>query len=346
MVDAGLSLKAILDKQDPSHATSKTLIDPTATLEQVDRQNRTANLSQVGSDGSHKKTRVFVEFKSFELKRRATEPSDAVKARVENLARLLAHKDAHKVGFNALHCIAVIKMAAPETAFAFAFELPDALFPATKSPTSLSSAISSRTMQRPTLNERFAMARAVVKTVFQLHSVDWLHKSIRSENVLFGLRGDPSAPNYARPLLVGFEFSRLEKDRSTTEQDGRLDRNIYRHPDRQGLPEDRFNSLHDIYALGVVLLEIGLWRLAAGFENGFSRMEAHSIMQSLQEHARDRLPHYMGVEYTEAVLACLECSLLADRAAPTVAAGLTDAQRLDLNMSLLENVLNKFPRDL
>ncbi|KAF4540152.1 Het-s domain protein [Lasiodiplodia theobromae] len=44
--------------------------------------------------------------------------------------------------------------------------------------------------------------------------------------------------------------------------DNDLERNLYRHPDRQGRPKTSFSKLHDIYALGVVLLEIGLWEMA------------------------------------------------------------------------------------
>jgi hypothetical protein len=78
--------------------------------------------------------------------------------------------------------------------------------------------------------------------------------------------------DYDNPFVVGFEFSREESDRSTTEQDDKLERNIYRHPDRQGPPEARFNMLHDIYSLGVVLLEIGLSRPAKNFESDYAEM--------------------------------------------------------------------------
>jgi hypothetical protein len=42
--------------------------------------------------------------------------------------------------------------------------------------------------------------------------------------------------------------------------DTNIFRNIYRHPRRWGVPTESFNAIHDIYALGVVLLEIGMWR--------------------------------------------------------------------------------------
>jgi hypothetical protein len=35
-------------------------------------------------------------------------------------------------------------------------------------------------------------------------------------------------------------------------------RDVYRHPERQGRPQKLFKKVHDIYALGVVMLEIGM----------------------------------------------------------------------------------------
>ncbi|KAH7248247.1 hypothetical protein B0J15DRAFT_380554, partial [Fusarium solani] len=152
----------------------------------------------------------------------------------------------------------------PQNAYALAFRLPYRSFPNASDPTKLLQAIKSRTVKRPTLDERFAIAKSLAKTVFGLHSVDWLHKSIRSENVLFVYQD--SHRNYKSPFAVRFEFSRDERDRSMTEQDDCLGRNIYPHPDRQGQLEKRFNGLHDIYCIRVALLEIGLWRSSDGFE--------------------------------------------------------------------------------
>ena len=235
--------------------------------------------------------------------------------------------------------MAVIKheVRPPNGAYVFAFELPRDLFPDGKDPVTLWQAISSKTTSRPTLDERFAMARCLIQTIGNLHSVDWLHKSLRSENVIFGYHGDRQ--DYEHPLVVGFEFSRDEKDRSTTERDDRLERNIYRHPDRQGPPEKRFNAIHDIYSLGVVLLEIGLWRLAVGFEQNYKSMEPEEIMRNLIEHAKDRLPHYMGNGYTRAVVACLDGSLGAAKTQSSP--GLSAAQRLEINLALLEEVLDR-----
>ena len=58
-----------------------------------------------------------------------------------------------------------------------------------------------------------------------------------------------------------------------------LSRNVYRHPHRQQSPTEVFNKIHDIYALGVVLLEIGKvshsrWRHNSNFHSQVSRSMA------------------------------------------------------------------------
>lgn len=104
---------------------------------------------------------------------------------------------------------------------------------------------------RPQLAHRFALAHALAESVFLLHSVGWIHKSLWSENILFfppkedkesTLNSGPYAQNFSQNSeyivghhevkIVGFEFSRLESDHSIRRQDDDLSRNIYRHPAR------------------------------------------------------------------------------------------------------------------
>ena len=93
-----------------------------------------------------------------------------------------------------------------------------------------------------------------------------VHESFRSENVLFYPKTSPLGQHppstgdevdYSEPWLLGFEYSRPELDFSAGFIDIDPSRDVYRHPERQGQPQKLFNKLHDIYALGVVLLEIG-----------------------------------------------------------------------------------------
>ena len=296
-----------------------------------------------GDNGQKTSEHVFVEFKQYELPRRATNPSVLVVGRIEKLAQLLAHKHAADAGFRTLQCIAVVQQPALKR-FSLAFRLPNDTS-STSLPLTLQDAIASKTTVRPTLNQRFAMAVCLSQTLFELHSVQWLHKGIRSDNILFGWEpaddaGTQLKPKYTNPYLAGFEFSREQNDRSTTEQDDRLERQIYRHPDRQGLPADspKFTVLHDIYSLGVVLLEIGLWRPVCGFED-YSETEPGGIRRSLQEHTRQRLPHYMGEAYTKAVMKCLKGDI-SDTVAGTLAQTNPLEQELKITLAFSQDVTN------
>ncbi|KAF4414310.1 hypothetical protein CGCF415_v009574 [Colletotrichum fructicola] len=69
-----------------------------------------------------------------------------------------------------------------------------------------------------------------------------------------------------------------------------------------------FNKIHDIYALGVVLLEIGLWQPVLTLEkSGFSKVrDPHAIKKHLIKHAEKRLGAKMGDKYQKVVLNCLK----------------------------------------
>lgn len=89
-----------------------------------------------------------------------------------------------------------------------------------------------------------------------------VHKSFRSDNILFfppstSALNDSATLNLDCPWILGFESSRPEDDFTDGRADSSPSRNIYRHPDRQMSPQKPFSKIHDIYALGVVLLEIG-----------------------------------------------------------------------------------------
>ena len=90
-----------------------------------------------------------------------------------------------------------------------------------------------------------------------------VHESIRSENVLFSPteHGGTKLVNYGEPWLFGFNFSRPESYFSDGLADYSPVNEIYRHPERQGRPEKPFMKVHDIYSLGVILLEIGAAKL-------------------------------------------------------------------------------------
>jgi hypothetical protein len=130
--------------------------------------------------------------------------------------------------------------------------------------------------RRPRLTDRVRLAHAVASCVHHLHAVNWLHKSLSSHNIVF-FRDRDGRVDLARPYLSGFDFSRPARDSEYTEgpaggsaggggDDGEAERSLYRHPSAQA-PQDpdagereRFRRDFDVYALGVLLVEMAHWR--------------------------------------------------------------------------------------
>jgi hypothetical protein len=151
----------------------------------------------------------------------------------------------------------------PSRDIAFIFESPGA---AGTQPRSLLRLFEDPSME-PSLQDKFNLAHNLAKSISQLQMVQWVHESFRSENILFYIPSPPQNDQkndrsevvmpLDQPWVLGFDFSRPESFFSHGFPDTNPDRDIYRHPNRQGRPTMTFSKWHDIYSLGVVLLEIG-----------------------------------------------------------------------------------------
>lgn len=158
------------------------------------------------------------------------------------------------------------------------------------------------------LLQRFKVAARLAKSIAAFHSDGWVHKSLRSESVVFFREASSKTLLVDLPYLVNFEYSRPQAAHTKLDYDDDYNRNLYRHPDRQGEPRISFNKLHDIYALGVVLLEIGLWQTVPEMvkEVKFRSGGQGSVQSILKQLTKRRLSHHMGPSYVEAVLSCID----------------------------------------
>ncbi|KAA6412849.1 MAG: hypothetical protein FRX48_03842 [Lasallia pustulata] len=168
---------------------------------------------------------------------------------------------------------------------------------------------------RLSLPDRFHVAQVIANSVSVLHADGWVHKSIRSHSIVFFERRDGPL-TYDHPFLVDFEYSRPENSDTMWDSDEDAQRNLYRHPARQYTPTESFTKLHDIYALGVVLLEIGLWQTAFEIqEQAIRRLGIAAVVGEWKlkkvyiEAAGAGLIHQMGPAYSNAVLTCLSGDL-------------------------------------
>jgi hypothetical protein len=94
--------------------------------------------------------------------------------------------------------------------FCFLYKLPSGCPPPTSSklPASLLDLVS--TSFKPSLTDRVRLAYRLALSVSNIHNEGWLHKGIRSENVLFFPTRVAEARNLNNPRLIGFDFARKE----------------------------------------------------------------------------------------------------------------------------------------
>lgn len=157
-------------------------------------------------------------------------------------------------------------------------------------------------MRKPSLGERFRISAELAATVSGIHGFGWVHKGISSHSIIISnnTNGDGQIPH-----LIGWCYAR-EQDGQTTKVNPIVDRasNLYRHPKRQGHPSEKFMIRHDIYSLGVVLVEVALWKTMDEMCEGvYSPIK---IRETLLERTRGEVPWLMGERYAEAVRRCLE----------------------------------------
>ncbi|PMD38712.1 hypothetical protein L207DRAFT_597323 [Hyaloscypha variabilis F] len=171
----------------------------------------------------------------------------------------------------------------------------------------------------PSLTVRVQLCKQIATAALYIHTASLVHKSIQPKAILLlrkldsdgPLPREPSKPVKAAPLgipfLTGFD--------------------IYSHPTRQGQPTNKYTMAHDIYSVGVILLEIGLWRSFVVW-NGFNNFMidenvlkgGNAMLRRMKERqprageefkkllegvAAQELPNVMGERFCEVVLKCL-----------------------------------------
>ncbi|KAF1837852.1 hypothetical protein BDW02DRAFT_82327 [Decorospora gaudefroyi] len=252
---------------------------------------------------------------------------------VRDLARKLTATDPLRFGL--LQCRGVVKVLDPHykniESYEFIFHIP----PGLHSPKSLR-AVLIEANPGASLSTRFHIAQQLAQSLSYVHTYGFVHKSIRPETVLIFQN---EASELAASFLLGFEkFRAAQPGRTSMVSDAVWYKSLYRHPRRQGLrPEDEYVMQHDIYSLGVCLLEIGLWDsfvvcdMAPTDNDGSTshkiehssrpsnllptvsrsendeRKAATLLQDALVTLAQLELPSRMGDKYTDIVVSCLTC---------------------------------------
>lgn len=260
--------------------------------------------------------RLMEEYKEYDEHRSPGEIT-AMKARVGLLAAVLEAEKPESFSCLQLHDWRHEK---DHRRFMYHFLIPDDCKP--KTITLYEVMKSLKRQSRPTLEERLTMAYNIAKAVAQWHRVDWVHQSISSHNIIFlkpisGGSGDRW--NFNAPFLHGFDFARPNAKPSIGRYVENIELDIYRHPDRQGEARDGHKKEHDLYSLGVVLLEIGLWGSSRDLVEHNTRIRQKTppkkgedikvtqedVKNWMADVMKNSLAHHVGSIYRDAVRTCL-----------------------------------------
>ncbi|KAL1647168.1 hypothetical protein SLS58_002939 [Diplodia intermedia] len=170
----------------------------------------------------------------------------------------------------------------------------------------------------PDLNVRLALARNLCDALYQVQCTGWVHRMLSSRSVIFfarsGVQEASSSANLDKPYLAGWQSSRqddqvIEKGSEGFDV-GKYDGTdiLFVHPKRS---MTRFRRSHDIYSLGIILIEIAFWEPISAWHNAADGSVQPSV-QSLTRWSdkvyttvRQELGAEVGTAYRDAVLWCL-----------------------------------------
>ncbi|KAM0276137.1 hypothetical protein ACHAQH_007063 [Verticillium albo-atrum] len=213
--------------------------------------------------------------------------------RLDDLARMLRSASARHPDLHTPDCVGYVDDGPANPRYGLVYKLPisepsvDAAAEGTTPQHTSLHALIAGPLKTPDLTARIDLARTLAVALWSLHSLDWLHKSLCSANILFlpppaaaaptsqkeasparkEASPSPQVPSIENPHLVGFDASRpdLDPEMSVNPRNPSIV-NLYRDPRASssrcgaGLRQP-YRKSHDVYSLGLVLLEIGWWKV-------------------------------------------------------------------------------------
>jgi serine/threonine protein kinase len=214
---------------------------------------------------------VLIEWKHYARKAPLSMTQRAYDTEVNENIRHLAHvlaEDLKPWRLRALDCVGYHERQ-EEGQFirvCFAFNLPKASSSELISLQTLMEEAQTYEKGRFFLGDQFTLAQGLASAVYQLHFSGLLHKGIRSSNIHFFKPASAPETWRADPndfFLMGYELSRMIATPSVSAKPGDTpDSARYVHPKYWDSVETGFRPYYDIYSLGVVLIEIALWKTA------------------------------------------------------------------------------------
>jgi len=281
------SIAKELDLQQPSEQMKSSELDRTDIQLKDANPGGLNSLEGLRCEALYHGQRVWIEWKEYRpIDHNSTQPDPNILLRVQKLAALL-RRDIKPSAFRALHCLGYFidkKQNAHSrqeqqgglggfshnsiedaeycdqqiSLFGFVFAKPSGVDPTTV-PVDLFELLNGPS--KPSLTERIALAKAIANCVRYLHSVNWLHKGLRSHNVIF-FPNKMNEVDYNMPYLTGFDYARPARGGEMTEPPpANPEYDIYKHPHAHpSASREGYKKSFDIYSLGIILAELAEWR--------------------------------------------------------------------------------------
>jgi hypothetical protein len=161
----------------------------------------------------------------------------------------------------------------------------------------------------PPLEDRFRLAFTLVSTINKMHVDNFVHKDVNSSNILIFRNNKRQSANsralqYAlrSPVICSFDlFSEYDIEPAKTMPP----LNIYRHPEDPkftGEKAKEYGPQYDLYSLGLILLEVGLWQPLADLWK--PKYTLADFKQRVEDVYIRRLASKCGTAYMQAVRDC------------------------------------------
>jgi hypothetical protein len=283
-------------------------------------------------------TPVLVEYATYDSTYRSTgvpAPTDRLESLLSILSRLAKEQSFH----GTLECVGYFEDPR-QPRFGLVFELPSFVYSGASDshkpleelrPVTLlsvlqtgSKSLHNSNSATPPLEDRFRLAFTLALTFSKIHGDRFVHSEVNSSNILVFRKNRRQSANsralqYAlrSPVICSFDlFSEYDTEPAKTMQA----LNIYRHPEDPKATGDKsreYGPQFDLYSLGLILLEIGLWQPLSDLWK--TKYTLADFKQRVEDVYIRRLASKCGTAYMQVVR---DCFWAADR----IASGAESAQ--------------------